>query len=459
MISRSVSFLVVALSFLAGCQFELRAVVPAMGEFDEFVEKWMVDSKVSGVSVGLIKENALALAKGYGLANRETKLIPTADTVWSMASCSKPVVGIAALKLVDQGKLDLDKDISGYLGFALRNPNFPAEKITLRHLLAHASSLRDASEAGVDSYPRPDPPQQLEKDVRTWLLPEGAEFADGAYWDASGKPGTKYAYSNVGTTLAALVVEKVSGQLFNEFCNQHLFAPLGLASTRWFFRELPDATQAAIPYDENFRPYGHYGFAEYPSGQLRSSVTEFSKLILMLMNQGEWAGRRILSGAAVAEMQRVQFPALDPEGGLLLGVGETANGVRQFYHQGAESGVGTYFLFQPDKTGALFMSNGSLRNSAYDSLMKRLLEEIPKLPAVIPPDTVPPKLSARIVAGGKIALSWPASASDFDLEANTTLLSAGWTAIPANQVVTEGGNRVFTESPGGDARFYRLRKN
>ena len=58
----------------------------------------------------------------------------------------------------------------------------------------------------------------------------------------------------MGATVAGLVIEKASGQLFNEFCNQHLFRPLGLASTRWFFRELPEPTQVAIPYDENFAP-------------------------------------------------------------------------------------------------------------------------------------------------------------------------------------------------------------
>ncbi len=181
--------------------------------------------------------------------------------------------------------------------------------------------------------------------------------------------------------------------------------------------------------------------------------------MLMLMNQGEWAGRRILSAGATVEMQRAQFPALDPEGSLLLGVREPANGVPQFFHQGAESGVGSYFLFQTDKTGALFMCNGSLKNDSYDSLMNRLLEEIPKVPVVSPPDGSPPTLSASAVVGAKIVLFWPASASDFVLETNTAASSAGWTAVPTNQLGTEGGNKVFTEGLDGSARFYRLRRN
>ncbi|MBI4658168.1 MAG: beta-lactamase family protein [Verrucomicrobia bacterium] len=144
----------------------------ASSDLDQFVEKWLTDNKVSGVSVGMLKDGRLAFAKGYGLANRESKLVPTTDTVWLMASCSKPVVGIAALKLMDQGKLNLDKDVSEYLGFTLRNPNFLDEKITMRHLLAHVSSLKDAGQsADISNYPRPDPPQQLEKDICSRRFP------------------------------------------------------------------------------------------------------------------------------------------------------------------------------------------------------------------------------------------------------------------------------------------------
>jgi len=179
LISRTASSLAIVLIAFAGFQLTHGTTGPATPALDQFVEKWLTDHKISGVSIGLIKDGTLVLAKGCGLANRETKLTATADTVWSMASCSKPVVGLAALKLVDLGKLDLDKGVSDYLGFVLRNPNFPEDKITMRHLLAHVSSLNDAGQANISNYPRPDPPQQLEKDIRAWLrmprylLPDG----------------------------------------------------------------------------------------------------------------------------------------------------------------------------------------------------------------------------------------------------------------------------------------------
>ncbi len=129
---------------------------------DTYIEQWLTSNKVSSTTVAIIKNGQLILAKGYGLANRETAMLANADTLYSMASCSKPFVGLSALQLVEQGKLDLDQDISNYLGFTVRNPNFPEVSITMRQLLAHAASVVDADDRTVAEYPRPDPVTPLE---------------------------------------------------------------------------------------------------------------------------------------------------------------------------------------------------------------------------------------------------------------------------------------------------------
>ena len=153
-----------------------------------------------------------------------------------------------------------------------------------------------------------------------------------------------------------------------------------------------------MPYDETFQPYGHYEFAQYPSGQLRTSVVEFSRILLMLIHQGAWNGQRILSAASVAEMQRVQFPDVDPEAGLHLGLAESDSGEMQFYHQGEENGVGTYFYYEGNQSAALFMANARLKPGAYDSLMDRLLAEIPNLATGTPDSTPDPTPGNRWLA-------------------------------------------------------------
>lgn len=353
----------------------------ASPELDAYVAQWVQDSHVSSVAVGVIRNGQLVYAKGFGLANRETQMVPDADTLYSMASCSKPFVGLSALKLVENGKLKLDEDISTYLGFSVRNPNFPNTAITMRHLLAHVSSIVDADDRQVSEYPRPDPTTPLEDYVRSALLEGGAMYNHGAFWNATQAPGQVNKYANMGSTLAGLVIQKAAGQPFNEFCNQNLFAPLGMDNTRWFYRELPNPGRLALPYDENFTSYGIYGFDEWPSGQIRSSVNDYAKLLKMLINQGVLNGQRILKAESIAEMQRVQFPEADNTACLQLFTSASAQGVTQYFHTGGEAGVVTYFLYDANRGGAIILCNSDLSEQSKhseDQLMQRLLQESAK---------------------------------------------------------------------------------
>ena len=345
---------------------------------DTYIEQWLTSNKVSSTAVAIIKSGQLILAKGYGLANRETAMLANCDTLYSMASCSKPFVGLSALKLVEQGKLNLDEDISTYLGFTVRNPNFPGVSITMRQLLAHVASVVDADDRTVAEYPRPDPVTPLEDYVRSALIAGGALYKDGAFWNADHQPGEYHKYANMGSTLAGLVIQKAADQPFNQYCNQNLFTPLGMNNTRWFYAELPNPSRVALPYNENFVSYGIYGFDEWPSGQIRSSVNEWANLMIMLINRGEWNGQRILQPSSIDEFQRVQFPAADATACLQLFKGQSAEGVTQYSHTGGEAGVVTYFLYDVNKNGAIVLCNTDLAkaNENADSvLMQRLLQE------------------------------------------------------------------------------------
>ena len=345
---------------------------------DTYIEQWLTSNKVSSTAVAIIKNGQLILAKGYGLANRETTMLANADTLYSMASCSKPFVGLSALQLVEQGKLNLDQDISTYLGFTVRNPNFPGVSITMRQLLAHAASVVDADDRTVAEYPRPDPVTPLEDYVRSALIEGGSMYKDGAFWNTDHQPGQYHKYANMGSTLAGLVIQKAAGQPFNQYCNQNLFTPLGMNNTRWFYAELANPSRVALPYNESFVSYGIYGFDEWPSGQIRSSVNEWANFMLMVINRGEWNGQRILQPGSIDEFQRVQFPAADATACLQLFKGQSAQGVTQYSHTGGEAGVVTYFLYDVNKNGAIVLCNTELSkaNENADSvLMQRLLQE------------------------------------------------------------------------------------
>ena len=148
-----------------------------------------------------------------GEADRATHRMATADSPVRIASISKLVTALGVMRLVDQGKLDLDRDLSDYLGYPLRNPAFPNQPITLRLLMSHQSSLID----GDDLY----------------LIPFGTtlreRLADSRVWDARHGPGSGwFHYTNLNFPVVASVIEKVTGQRFDVAMQHLVLAPLGL---------------------------------------------------------------------------------------------------------------------------------------------------------------------------------------------------------------------------------------
>jgi len=135
----------------------------------------------------------------------------TIDDPARVASISKLVVAIAVMRLVEQGKLDLDRDISDYLGWKARNPTFPDAPITLRALLSHQSGLRDAVDYIVP----------LDGSLEAVLVNPQA-------WDAGHAPGTYFSYANINSPVVAAVMESATGERFDRLMARLVLVPLGL---------------------------------------------------------------------------------------------------------------------------------------------------------------------------------------------------------------------------------------
>ncbi len=337
-------------------------------KIDALVADWLEDNNVESVAVGVIRGGRLVLAAGYGYADREKDLRATPDTDYMLASVSKPFVALAALKLVEQGKLDLDADISRYLGFKLRHPWFPQKKITLRQLLTHRAGIKDASDEEVEDYPALDPDQSLEDTVRAALLPSGPEYRRGAYWLKKSPPGRRFEYANLGAALAALVIEKAADLPFNEYCNQEFFEPLGMKRTRWFYRELPKGTPVAMPCDEDGEPYGLYSFNDYPSGSLRSSVHDLARFLQMLLGRGERDGAQVLTPASIREFETRQAAAEDGE---WIGLNIYSQDGKEFSHDGGEAGVSTEIRYCPARGDAIILLSNT-DDADFDELLEVL---------------------------------------------------------------------------------------
>ena len=155
-------------------------------------------AKVPAIAYGIVTRDKAVAFDAAGLADGPKKIDATKDTIFEAASIGKTIIGVSVMQLVEQKRLDLDADVSTYVGFAVKPPGAKVP-VTLRHLLSHRGSIVDHVDQLQDARDK----ATLGDFLRRYLVQEDAY--------ASTAPGAKVVYSNVGSALAAYAVEKVSG--------------------------------------------------------------------------------------------------------------------------------------------------------------------------------------------------------------------------------------------------------
>ncbi len=320
--------LTISLLALAGCvrsagtQFGIERAVD--GIFRKYIEPHS-----PGCAVGVARNNATLLSKGYGLADVAAAIPNTPGTVFKVASVSKMFTAASALLLAADGKISLDDDIRTYLP---ELPDYGAH-VSIRNLLSHTGGmpeyeqLYDDDEPGYDRAARAD---QLEAIASLPTLVS--------------QPGERYAYTNTDYVVLAAIVERVSGRSLQDFAEAHIFSPLKMGDTA--FRASPAIVpNGAIPYaeaDGRFTPM-YFGAHIGPTG-LQTTVAD-------LLKWGDDFSHPVVGGAALIEAMQTRTDlnngAVVPYGyGLMLDrIGDHPT----LYHSGATAGVRTMFAYVPDQ--------------------------------------------------------------------------------------------------------------
>ncbi|HTE21402.1 MAG TPA: serine hydrolase domain-containing protein, partial [Armatimonadota bacterium] len=205
----------------------------AMQSFDREMEQFMRARGVPGGSLAVVKDRRLVYARGYGWADRENGRPARADSLFRIASISKPITGVAVLQLVEEGRLRLDDPAFPMLGLepvlALgARPDPRLRKVTVRQLLHHTGGWdRDksfdpmfrptlvAEAVGAEAPAGPDA-------VIRYMLGQPLDF----------DPGSRYAYSNFGYCVLGRIIEKVSGRSYEEYVKRYVLAPAGIKGMR-----------------------------------------------------------------------------------------------------------------------------------------------------------------------------------------------------------------------------------
>lgn len=277
----------------------------------------------NGFAVAIVDEKGTLYKEGFGFANIATKEKYTDQTIQNIASVSKIFVGIALQKAHELGKLNIDDPIEKYLPFKVINPNFSSEKITIRQLSNHTSSIIDNEfYLSKNYYLKPnqnldnlklnfDDEQvfnpsntkiSLESFLKNTLEPQG-KWSKNSF--STNKPGTIYEYSNMATALAAYIVEKATNSSFSDFTKQYILNPLKMNNSGWSFQDTNFSNFSTL-YENPSTRLPYYEMVTYPDGGFITSVTDLS-LFLTELIKGYNGNGTILSKTSYKEYFKPQL--------------------------------------------------------------------------------------------------------------------------------------------------------
>ena len=291
---------------------------------DAAVPMQLERENIAGAVVAVVKDGQVIFEKGYGYADvKAKKPVSPTDTLFRPGSISKLFTWTAVMQLVEQGKLDLDRDVNDYLDFKI--PPAFGKPITLRDLMTHTPGFEETD-------------KDLFTDQQKYLLPL-RDYMSTHIPRRIFVPGTTPAYSNYGASLAGYIVQRVSGQPFDEYVEQHIFQPLNMPHSS-FRQPLPANLAPLMSQGYQLGSGDAKGFEFInvpPAGSLSASADDITHFMIAHLQQGRYGSGQILQPATVEQMHARQSqtwsnPALN---GMALGFyEETRNGHRIIGHGG-----------------------------------------------------------------------------------------------------------------------------
>ena len=396
---------------------------------------------VAGAVVAVVKNGEVIFAKGYGLADVEKhKPVDAERTMFRPGSVSKLFTWTAVMQLVEQGKVNLDHDVNEYLDFKI--PARSDGPITLRNIMTHTPGFEEQ----IKSLIVDDPKQLVSLKV----------YAERSTPVRIFKSGSTPAYSNYATALAGYIVERVSGQPFDDYIETHLFKPLEMSHAT-FRQPLPAAFEADMSkgYALGSQPPKPYEIViAAPAGSLAASGVDMAHFMIAHLEGGEYHGARILGAETLKMMHETPTDMIPPLNRMMLGFYEqNYNGHRIISHGGDTVYMHSYLhLLLDDHVGLFVSANsqgregaaGAIRGALFDDFLARYFPGAPDVRSV---DAKTAAEHAKLIAGNY----------ESSRRAETSFMSISGFASPFKVSVDKDGLLTTSSFKGrsGAARRYR----
>jgi CubicO group peptidase (beta-lactamase class C family) len=349
---------------------------PAKAEAE--IKEMMKELDVVGLSVAVVKKGKIIYNHSFGLKDMATNTPLTNEDIFRIASISKSFSATSIMQLVEAGKLSLDDDFSKLVGFTVRNPKFPQTVITLRMIMSHTAGINDSQ--GYFSLDVIDPAK-------------GPNYTN-CYNDY--EPGTKYQYCNLDYNMTGTVIERISGERFDNYVRNHILKPLklyggycvdsldaNLFATIYDY----DSTKKLVPspdaYDPRRQEIQNYvmGYSTpifSPTGGMKISAADLARYMTMHMKHGKYNGVRIIS----KKSSRIMQTTVAQKEGYALAIMHTDKlipGEKLTGHTGTAYGLYSAMFFNSkEKFGIVVITNGGspVYEGGYNVVIKRAVNSL-----------------------------------------------------------------------------------
>ena len=284
---------VIALCTASGQQREQKPTTIA--DLRNAIQAVLHETRTPGAGIAIVSRNEIEWAAGVGVADVARKKAATAETLFRIGSISKSFAALAALKLREEGKLKLSDTLKQWLPeLAFENPWESTDPVRLVHLMEHTTGFDDCH---LREY--------------AFASPIPARLLDGLAYGAPSRvcrwrPGTRMAYCNSGPAVLAAVIEKVSGQRFEEYVQENCFKPLRMDTASYFLTPEVEQRLSRLYRPDGVTPYPYWHFLYWPSGSINASANDMANFVRFHLQRGSLDGAQLLQPASIARMETTE---------------------------------------------------------------------------------------------------------------------------------------------------------
>lgn len=396
---KTLASVVLVCLFVSGCSSQKKQTKkeetpkPAQStqELQQHLEKILKDTRTPGVSVAIVHGDGPEWIAGLGLADVAAQRATTADTLFRIGSTSKAFASLSILKLVNEHKLSLDDPVHKLVPDAWFENRWEATNpVRVVDLLEHTTGWDDMH---FREYAK--------------QAPDSMTLLEGLNYDHHSRisrwpPGTRMAYCNSGPPVAAYIVEKITGQRFEDYVTQNLFLPIGMKTATYF--QPPSPSLTALYHPDGKTPYPYWHILLRPAGSINASANDMAAYVQFYLNRGMVNGTEVMPAASI---ERAETPTRTwaAQQGLKAGYGlsnytSVNDGFVYHGHNGGVEGGLTEMAYMPDAGVGYFFSINAGNGGAFDKIGKAIRAYITRnLPKPTLPATASMPTTAASYAG------------------------------------------------------------